>query len=318
MVRLVFFAAGMGIAWYANNIRVDAGGEHIWSSAALLALALSSFTTALIGISDDEKESSLQRGLGFYVGVFFVGSLVILMSVTVGTVFEAPPPLNPPDELALGSTEFFQQAFTIEEIAFAQEEAEYGFNFVPFLTALVVLLIIFVGTAFEYPYWNNRVGLLSVCLLVVWIAYASLKEAMENDAISLAKISPEEVIERLYPDSPKHCDGRFADIVMKESSVSREQESKTYIVDSGAGSSVVTVTGPDKEWKYQEGGIIRTELTHALFAGGRCDDLGESGSWISPCTRYVECMSAASYNARGGDGAFELLSKSEIVAYGRE
>jgi len=316
MERLVFFAAGIGIAWYADSLRVDAGGEHIWSSAALLALALASFTTALIGISDEE-ESALQRGLGFYMGVFFVGSLVVLISVTIGTVFEAPPPLNPPDDLALGSTLFFQQAFTLEEIALAQQAADYGFNFVAFLSALVVLLITFVGTAFEYPHWNNRLALLSVCLLVVWFAYASLKEAVEYSTTSLVEISPEEVVERLYPDSPEHCEARFAARFEQESSVSRERESKSYIVDSGAGSSVVTVTGPDKEWKYQEGYTITTELTHLLFAGGQCDT-PRGDEWESPCTRYVECMSAASHNASGGDRPFELLSTPEIVAYGRE
>jgi hypothetical protein len=300
-------------------------GLSLWASSnsfpfffAISIICVSWPIISALGDSDKHETLELKRGKGFFAFLIFSAIVIWGFSSSLYTSEEYawPEPLNPPENLRIGDTPYFEHSFTLGEIeqaiAVAKELApEIVTDTKQAVIFAATLLFIYFGLLAFNKQWNQqKVGSFIVICGFLFGGIYIVSRLNEAEGLKYSNQSGEgDYIERtLYPVEYSDC--QFSNVTEVESSIGRTNKVENYSIETPFGTSDFSVTSDEKEFSYNPGYTRRTELTSNLFIGGQCD--GNFDGWEDTCARFSMCVSAVAYTKSDKTEPYKLLSNSEI------
>lgn len=299
-------------------------GLSLWASSnsfpfffAISIICVSWPIISALGDSDKHETLELKRGKGFFAFLIFSALVIWGFSSSLYTSEEYayPEPINPPENLRIGDTPYFERSFTLNEIeqaiAVANEltPEEVTDTKQAAIFAATLLFIYFGLLAFNKRWNQQKVGSFIVICGFLFGGIYIVSRLNEVEKFKFINASADGTLRTLYPIEFSDC--RFVHSTEVESSIGRTNKVENFSVDTPFGTSNFSVTSDEKEFSYNPGYTLRTELTSGLFVGGRCDEPISDG-WEEACTGFSMCISAVAYTKSDKTEPYKLLSNSEI------
>jgi hypothetical protein len=307
------------------------------ASPFISAIALLSFVFMIVGLkpfvedyNPEAAKKKIVRDKGYFVTILLTFSLFGIISADMyhSIVWDVPEALNPSESLRIGDTDFFERAYSLQDIKEAKALVSEGvakigtvINYAEFLSFFLTLSILYISLLTFNAHWNNSKAysfFWFIALLSLFNFYSSAFNDIESRPYDL--LGPEETINQLYPVSMDHCSASYQ-TEGTSSTVDWENKSDSYIVNAGSVSSVVTVTSDNKDLVYKPGQAARAHsigaetLAKDSYGYAFCDE-NSTGNMRGACDKLLVCVSAVHFAQQKNNQPFVELSydqASEIL-----
>ena len=325
MIRFLAFVMFF-IAFLAGAIDLD----PFWS-----AICLFSFVFMIVGLkpfTEPENVATVIKKDKSYKATVALTALIlggISFGIYVSPVWDIPEALNPPENLRIGDTDYFERMYSVKEIEEAKKAIAGGAVQLGTVTDTGSFIVFFFTLALLYislitfnAHWNNSKALTFGWLFALLVLISTINKGNDDyDSEPYKKLDAVSTLNKLYPVSMDHCESSYYK-EGKSSTVDWENKSETYIVEAGSLSSVVTVTSDNKDLAYKPGtegrtisiGVDSIEKSKSGYAF--CSE-STSGSEGIACDELLSCVSAVHSISMKGKQEFVNLSydqASEILS----